>query len=1107
MSLSLLHPFRPNMNTNLTVTMSNRLEELVDRLAGSLARPIKNPLSPEIVVVQSRGMERWVSMALAGRSGICSNVKFPFPNALIEDLLKALMPDLPEGPAVIDRPTLTFKIMKILPALIDEPDFHPLRSYVQATGRPLNLYQLCERIADTFDQYAVFRPEMIFSWEAGGGAHWQARLWRKLLDDNGLVHHARLQRTMIEKILHLSAHISRAGSNRFEDRQTRLKIDRLPERISLFGISYLPPFHLQVFAAISRLIPVHFFILNPCREFWGDILSEREMQRIRAGSLAAGGSDASFHLDGGNRLLASMGYLGKDFLQRIGDFESDSREIFIDPGEHTMLSCIQSDILNLRGLGAAGSDSAGKEEFPLWDGSVQIHSCHSPMREIEVLRDNLLALFEADGSLLPMDIVVMTPDIDAYAPYIQAVFDVQTDDASVRIPFSIADRSGRRNSRIFHGFLFLLELRNSRFTVSDVLSLLEFEQIREKFDLSEQDRQIVEGWIRETRVCWGIDARAKMRHGLPGSTENTWESAVDRLLLGYAMAGGNDKLFSGILPYDDIEGSDARVFGKFLDFLDALIDTADLLNAPKNLTEWCLTLNRTVDRFFASVEETAGEIHALRCILADLQRVGELSGFDRPLEADIVCSYISRRLDQPAAGSGFMTGGVTFCALLPMRSIPFKVVCLVGMNNDAFPRESRQPAFNLIERYPKPGDRSRRNDDKYLFLEAILSARNSLAISYIGQDTYDNTSIPPSVLVSELADYIQERFGIGPDQLITQHRLQAFSPEYFQKDGALFSYDKENFEAATRLFEERQPPPFIKERLSPPIETAAEWSTLDLDMFCAFFSNPARFLLQRRLGIYLEQKDRVLPEREPFNLDPLERFMIGQNLLKKRLQERNLPDFFPVQRAAGRLPHGNVGGVLYQKMCLEIETLVDRTVDLSVGDILPDIDVDISDRNIPLTGRITDIFKQGRLAVRYGRKRPQDLLKAWLVHLAMCGSGLFLPTFFVCNEGGWRFGVVQGATAVLKDLFSLYRTGICEPLHFFPVSSYEFARSVTGRSKTAVEALPSAKAKWKNEFSRGESEDPYYRLCFRQKDPLDDSFQDLALKVFSPLFAACEKIK
>jgi exodeoxyribonuclease V gamma subunit len=455
--------------------------------------------------------------------------------------------------------------------------------------------------------------------------------------------------------------------------------------------------------------------------------------------------------------------------------------------------------------------------------------------------------------------------------------------------------------------------------------------------------------------------------------------------------------------------------------------------------------------------------------------------------------------------------------MLPMRSIPFKVICLIGMNNDAFPRDYQPLNFDLIAKYPKTGDRSRRNDDKFLFLESIISARNKLYISYVGQSIQDNSRIPPSVLVSELLDTIEKSFELPGknilEQILTIHRLQPFSSGYFQEDSGLFSYSIENMLACAGAGEKRALRPFVSQALPMTSEAAQEWQQLDLDSLCLFFSNPAKFFLQRRLGIILEDAVPLSDERENFDLNPLERYLIEQNLVKSGLSGVTLADFEPLQKALGQLPHGNVGDYHYNEMSIDVERFLDKIGGFAGAAPQNPIEVDFEISGFHIRGRISEVSEAGYVRIRYARLRAKDLLTSWIYHLGCCHAaspGYPLSSFLICRDSAVQFDRVSGSRRILQDLLELFRRGLEQPIHFFPDSSYEYAEHLLKKAASQQAALNKAGRKWiASEFAKyakGESEDPYYDLCFRQSEPLDEEFKEIAVAVFSPLLAHAREI-
>lgn len=1039
-------------------------------------------------------------MQLAERHGICANVRFPFPNAFVYETFRKILDGLPER-SLYDSDIMAWRIMGRLPSLITRPGFEDLRTYLGDTRQGLKLYQLSIRIADTFDQYLLFRPEMIFRWERRQERHWQAVLWRDLVKGMEEKHRAALAKAFFERL-----------------QESSLGSGSLPERISVFGISALPRFHVQVLEALASLSQVNLFLMNPCREYWGDILSSREMEKRMSGKGRDDGAQEKLHLEKGNSLLASTGTLGRGFFDLINEFNCEEFAAFEDPGQGSLLSCLQFDILNLvdRPQGVKT-----KKPFSIHDRSIQVHSCHSPMREMEVLRDQLLDMLGRDPDLMPKDILVMTPDIETYAPYIQAVFDLPADDVR-RLPYSIADRSIRDEGGITETFLSLLDLSGGRFGASEVLGLLESEEVRRRLGLSEGNLGLVRRWVKKAGIRWGVDGESRARLDLPPFQENTWRAGLDRLLMGYAMAGEGERMFGAVLPYDDIEGEETSVLGVFVDFAERLFDHISSLVQPKTLVEWSKTLTEILEGFFTADERSEQEMQVVRQALGGLARMQELTLFDREVDVHVIRWHLAQAFAEKGFGYGFMAGGITFCAMLPMRSIPLKVICLVGMNDNAYPRESRPLSFDLMAKDPRRGDRSRRHDDRYLFLEALLSARERLYISYVGQDIQDNSRIPPSVLVSELMDYLAQGFDMESGEIVShltvEHRLQPFSPEYFKPDGRLFSYSGENLQIARSLLSPHKAPvPFISKGLSDPEET---WKTIDLEDLSRFFMHPVRFLLRRRLGIRLDEGAPLLEDREAFDLRGLERYLLEAGLLDRRLGGKDLRQLYAPVKASGRLPHGTVGRCLYEDVVQGIENFVQKMDPYVEGGTLDPAPVDLSLSGVRVTGQIRPLYREGLILYRYGRLRPGDLLKAWISHLVLnameANDSPRVTTLFGLDRAqrekpvwaGWEYAPASGWKEILTRLLGDYWSGMRTPLPLFPESSWTFAHERLEKKRSPEEALAVARHAWEgSDFSRGEGEDPYYRLCFGEMDPLDAAFRNVAEEVFGPMLAHLKRLE
>ncbi len=869
------------MPPGLTLHTSNRLEILADQLGEILANPLASPLTPEIIVVQSNGMRRWLTQKIAQSQGICANVRFPFPQNFFHDLFVNAFPKS-ERTEVFARDPMTWRIMKLLPQFSAQPSFAPVTNYLAGERAESRAFELSQKIARVFDQYLVFRPQMIRDWDAGAGDDWQPILWRELQGIAPGQHQAALGTKLADALADGAP---------------------VPARVLIFGISALPPFYLSLVEQVSARCPVHLFVMEPTPYWWGEIRSRRERSRAKQPELFDFGGEPEPQ----NPLLAENGKLGREFLHLITDLNpSAQREQFVPATADSILHKIQRDIFELR------DSTPEKKKMALADArSLQIHSCHSVVRELEVLHDQLLALFENNRALQPHEIVVMAPSVSTYAPFIDAVFGVPENPAHA-IPYTIADRAPRARSGVIDTFLRVLEILPGRFAASEVLELLESPALQNRFQIAPAEVETIRQWIEQCAIRWGIDAAHRVRLGLPAFAENSWRHGLDRMLLGYALRA--DELFGGILPYDEIEGGNAFLLGNFVELMERLFARAQDFARPRSLVDWQRALRSVADDFLDPDELGQLELNQLRNAIEELGKIMKASENDEPVSLEIIALQLKRSLEESNGGAGFLSGAVTFCALKPMRSIPFKVVCLLGMNGTAYPRRERAPEFDLITQKRQPGDRHTRDDDRALFLEAILSAREVFYLSYLGQSFRDNSALPPSVLVSELIDYVARRFGIAADEIAVKHSLQAFSARNFgAEDKRAFSYSLDNSAAGKVAGQGRRDPlKFFDQPLGEPEE---EWREIELGRLVDFFAHPSEFFLKQRLGLSLPREEEELEDREPFALHNLRKYDTEQRLLDDALAGRDLAAATEIVRAQGILPAGGAGSLAFDELC------------------------------------------------------------------------------------------------------------------------------------------------------------------------------------------------
>ena len=820
----------------LNVHSSNRAEPLAERLGEVLKKPLSDPMRAEVILVHSHGLERWISLQLASQLGVCANVEFPFPVPFLTELMVRNTPGwIDHPPVLLDGDSLVWALMEVLPEASKQPGAEALANYLGGDGARagVRLYQLSQTLGRLLDRYQLYRPQILQRWINGRvleGERWQAIVWQALVQRAGPYHRLALKRDFQE-------HLRRSRPD---------KLANLPPRITLFGLTSLAPYFVDVLSDLAPLTELHLFFLNPSQEYWGDILSRKQRARISKRQRHSG-RDPGHQLELGlsaepnveNELLACLGKMGRDFFDLLLDLDSAiHEETFVTPVQETTLCALQRDILRLR-EGEGTIDRAREASSP----SLQVHSCHSRMREIEVLNDILLDLLEKDPDLTPRDVVVMAPRIEDYSSKIRAVFGRPREDERF-IPFDIADRTPRLSHTLSSALLRLLALPETRWEVREVLGVLESSPVMRRFGLTETTLDTLRHWLAESGVCWGRDAEAKARLNLPDTYENTWQFGLDRLLLGYAMPKGNRSVFAGVLPYDHVAEGDLDTLDAFLTFWDQLKDLEDELEQPHPAGHWAELGRQIVGRFFIDDPEYERELNTLYQVFDELEAATARAGFTGDLSLPVIRAHVEERLDEVRTSGGFFTGGVTFCNLLPMRSIPFSVVVLLGMDGREFPRRDRQLSFDLIQAKPVRGDRTRLEEDRYMFLEALLAARGHFIILYRGQSVRDNSELSPSALVTHLRDYLERVYNLPAESYSRTHRLQPFNAAYFDPRAAFRSYARAYLESAPSLARD-SPSAFDEEA---PEETPEKIVTVD--ELIRFFQHPVAAYYQNAFGLY-----------------------------------------------------------------------------------------------------------------------------------------------------------------------------------------------------------------------------------------------------------------
>ena len=1076
----------------------NDLEMLAGVLAAELARPLpgRDLLAPDTILIPQPAMRRWLQKTLAQTHGIAANLRFLAPGEFVREALDANVPGAGDE-AVGDAEVLRWRLWRVLSdrQAMAEPVFAPLAPLFRRPGDELAPWTLAGELASAFEKYQAWRRDWLRRWDKGGGSDdWQAQLWRRAT--RGLGHRGR----------RLDSYLSR-----FDGAGVGVP-SGLPPRVFAFACQNVSPDVLRVIASSARAGTLHFFFLSPVAGWWGDLVTARE--RLHANP------EAVFD-DVENPLLRANGAAGRDFVQTLFSYEvvhpDKDFPLYVppDPAIRTgLLHRLQRDLLARR---APPADPASQPPFDaaaLADRSLQVHACHTRLREVQVLHDQLRDLLERDGQLQPREIAVLTPDIDAYAPFVQAVFAGESGSSPV-IPYALSDGSSIASDAVAEAFARLLDLPGSRFAINDVLDLLSVSAIAERFELETGDFAALRNWLGAAGARWGLNAEHRAELDAPPEAAFSWAWALDRLLLGHAT--GDAAMVAGVAPLPTLEGGDLQVLDRLLHGLRRLAHWQRSLAIARAPADWAVALGALIADFFPERARDSTDrdaIDGVRAQVAAFARQAAQARVNDAVPAQVVRAWFAAALAESDSRQPFLTGGVTFGRMVPMRLVPFKVICLLGMNDAEFPRRDPPGSLNRLAAqlsgpHRQVGDRSVRDDDRGLFLQLFAAATHVFYASYLGRDPRSGEPLPPSVAISELLDVAAPYFSAPAEArkgLTVAHPLQPFSVAAVGgdvgegSDARRFTYQAGWARAAAvARLQRSQPPAFATPLAMPDAAASTEWTC---DQLVRVLSHPARAYLTQRLGLRLPDAQDRLPDEEPFDSNHgLERYQLDARVLDASLDDPMLSAEGLSARllAEGRIAPGAAGRIAIADSLKRLGPALGawRGRGGPPRKVAYSLELD----GLRLTGVLPRVHDDGLRQFSASKGHGKTLLTLGVDALAWFARGETAPIERIVSAAQLqRIQPIPAAQAqaTLAELIKLAQHAQAMALPFMPRAGLELVAA-----ENLDEGLRNAATAWLHEH--GEGADAWVQLALRGSMPFASdpavtrTFAQIALQVFSGL--------
>ncbi|PAP76286.1 exodeoxyribonuclease V subunit gamma [Rubrivirga marina] len=1074
----------PSSPPGFSVVTAPCLEPLLDRLVETVEGDPLDPLQREtIVVARNTGLRTWLTHALAQRLGCAASLDLPAPVSLV-----ARLAGVSGGTQPYEAGPLAWRLKPVLDALPDEAVFEPLRAYLDKTdGQTM---PLAKRLAELFDDYQVYRPDVLRGWERGRDSHsqfqhgaWQAALWR-LLRSDGLPDRASAFTTLERRLAEAAPNLS------------------LPPRLAVFGALLFPPAYYRVVAGIARHRPVTLYAVTS---------GPQPTTQPHAHPLLRALGTRTRHF------WHVLGELGAPPPARLGPVRLGT-----EAGEATALQELQRAL--------ADDELPAPTPLAASDRSVRVHDCHSPRRELEALRDALLDAFAEMPDLRPADVLVLLPDLDTYAPLVDAVFGAEDAAEGARLPVHVVHHPHAPALRVVEAFRKALRMHDGRVTASELLDLLSYPVVRQAAGIREDEIPRLRAWVAEAGVCWGLTGARKAQFGLPEDDLHTWRFGLDRLLLG-VMTGDTPNLVLGHAPCDAAGLDGADLLGRFSEWAEALFSRLGALDRERRLADWPAHLLLFLDAVFTpEADEELEAVVFLRTKIAEIESLHELAEAEaaavsfRAVRAHLDGATGTMEVREPV-----LTGRVTFADPLVLRHAPHRVVAVLGLNDGVWPRPETLPGFDLIAHDPHPGDAHPRETEKQLFLDAVLAARDRLILSHVGRSQKDNAPRAASVCLDAFLDAARQHWGADADRLVVRHRLQPFAADYFRlgaeaggDDAAPLppSYASQHRVARGRTGD---PAPFLDiQRLLPDAAPDGDdVPTLPLAELTAAWTNPSQYVVRRRLRASLDLDDDAVRDDEPVVLDGLERWRIRQEVLEGLLDGLDDDALSARLLRCGLLPGGAPGAAWLRRAREEAAPIAEAV--RSWGPTEPRA-VEIEVGGVRLVGTVAAVGERGALRYRAGSVRGKDLVGAWVDHLALEAATPVGCTCTVGRDEVVHFGGVPSddARTFLAALVKGWRLVQTRSLPLYEYASYAYAQTLTEGQigefvsrvlrPRDVEFEPNGKAmgKARSAFSpfkggptpkRGDDDDANVLLVTRDRDPFvpEEHFAKWALGLWAPI--------
>ncbi|MFI4853104.1 MAG: exodeoxyribonuclease V subunit gamma [Candidatus Makana argininalis] len=1017
--------------------------KIIVSLLISVKKKNVDPLKPEIIVVKNKNISEWLKIKLSEQLGIYSNIKFITISKFIWTMISNLLPNI-KYKYIQNNSIMTWKIMSLIPNIINNKYFLKIKLYLN-NNDIVKKFKFSRSLSYIFKQYLIYRPDWLKSWINGKLVNglseeqiWQSFLWRKLIHNKLNYNELILQNYdnfhYFEKII----------KNKY------LKKKKLPNRAFIFGISSIPPMYIKLLELLGHYMDIHNMIINPCKNYWGDIEYLNLFEKIINKYIKENNNIISvkkkkknifkqnidkFKL--GNYFLSSWGKKCKEYIYLISNLNRIIEiNAFIKPNNTNILNLIKKDILFLKKYSFDDKKNIYKNKIlkrmiKKKDFSISINSCINFFKEIEILYEKILFLMSQDHKLKPQDIIVMAPNINIYLPSIKSIFGNYH--LKNNLPFYISDIISKEINLISKAFIRLLNLPFIKLSTKEIIKLLEVKSISYKFKIKNKEIDILKKWMLESGIKLESDEEKKNDKLI--TNFNSFNFGFNRMFLGYAMESCYG-YWNNILPYDKTYGLSSVLLGNFYNLINNIKYFKKKLSKPKKIKSWFAISEMIISSFFCATSYKEKDVLILikktwKKILKNCYK----SQFKDKISIKLITEELFNILNKKKIINNYLFGKINFCNIKSMSSINFKIVCILGINDNIFIKKKNRNNFNLIYKYPRIGDKNILEDYKYCFLESMLSAKNIFYISFIGNNIKNNNINTTSIFVNELIDYISNNFYIEGDKNldnkqmminVIKHIFKYHENKIFLKPN-IFYFKKKNFYLKQNL-------KTLKHDLSLNSKLLLNFKNkiLKLEDMIIFYKNPIKTWFIKNLGIFYNKSFTEISNEKDYINNIYITHKIKEKILNLMIQRKNIIKIFNEIKYSGLLPNGIFGEIFFLEQYNKLIHLYKKVKIFNLF-IKKKIEIYLYFKYVTIIGWIDYFHKNGIIKWSTKKITIKDGLLLWIEHLIYCASGGKEHSIMFFINGEWNFYPVKKSKAKKLLIYYIlgYFKGILEPLLLF----------------------------------------------------------------------------